>query len=50
VDRVALHDQRVVGLLHRFTHLVPLLLLHEDHVGHRRNCYLSREIQPLLPF
>jgi hypothetical protein len=32
---VALHDQRVVGLLHRVTHLVPLLLLHKDHVGRR---------------
>ncbi len=32
MDWIPLHDQRVVGLLHRRAHLVPLLLLHEDHV------------------
>ncbi len=32
MHRVALHNQRVVRLLHRFLHFIPLLLLNEYRV------------------
>jgi hypothetical protein len=32
MHRVAFHDQRVVGLLHRVPHFIPLFLLNENHV------------------
>ncbi len=34
---IALHDQRIVGVLQRLAYLVPLLLLYEDRIRRRRS-------------